>query len=352
MKVIFVIVSMKGGGAERVISILANQFVENGMEVTIMMTAGDEVAYSLNEKIHLICIGGRSGGSIKARLKRIKKMRDYFKADRDSLIISFGPGTSFFVVAADLFLKHKMIISERNDPAICEHKILRNIVYSRADRLVYQTEDAMNCFPVNLRKKGCVIPNPISQGLPEAYCGEREKTVVAVGRLERQKNHKLLLEAFSIFSKKNPGYKLHIFGEGSLMKELEQQISVLNIRGRVVMEGFCANVPDRIKKAGMYVLSSDYEGISNSLLEAMAMGIPSVSTDCPIGGSRLCIQSYENGILIPLNDLNSLVKAMCDVAGNKRLAKRLSLNAVKIRERYSEEAIAGKWIEVCTSCIK
>lgn len=352
MKVIFVIVSMKGGGAERVISILANQFVKRGIKVTIMMTAGDEVAYTLDKRIRLLCIGGRSGGSIRARLKRIKKMRDYFKDNRDSYIISFGPGTSFFVVAADLFLGHKIIISERNDPAICEHKLLRNIVYGRAGRVVYQTEDAMNCFPARLKKRGCIIPNPIAPELPEPYYGERDKTVAAVGRLEKQKNHRMLLEAFAVFRQKHPEYDLHIYGEGSLRKELEKRASELGIADRVVMEGFCANVPDKIRTAGMYVLSSDYEGISNSLLEAMAMGIPSIATDCPIGGSKLCIDSNKNGILIPLSDTSGLAKAMCDLAENGELAEKLSLDAAKIREKYSEEAIALQWIEVCNSCIK
>ena len=220
MKVIFVIVSMGGGGAERVISILANQFVKRGIDVTIMMTAGDEVAYELDERIHLFCAGKSSGGSMKKRIDRIKNMRKVFKENRDSIIISFGPGTSFFAVTADLFLKHKFIISERNDPAICPYPKLRNIVYNRAEKLVFQTEDAMRCFPQKMQQKGCVIPNPISGKLPEPYAGVRQKTIVAVGRLEDQKNYVLLINAFHKFHEEYPDYELHIYGKGSLQEKL------------------------------------------------------------------------------------------------------------------------------------
>ena len=204
MKIIFVMVNMAGGGAERVISILANRFVKLGNQVAILMTAGDTVAYELDPAIELFCAGSVSGGSMKKRLERIKNMRRFLKKNRDAVLVSFGPGTSFFTVLADLFLDHPLCISERNDPAACGHPHLRNLIYARADRLVFQTEDAMKSFPEKLRKKGCVIPNPVMEGLPSAFVGERKKTIVAVGRLQPQKNYGMLLKAFARFYKKYP----------------------------------------------------------------------------------------------------------------------------------------------------
>lgn len=343
MKVIFVIVSMGGGGAERVISILANQFVKKGIDVTIMMTAGDEVAYDLDERIHLFCAGETSGGSMKKRMERIRNMRKYFKENRDSIIISFGPGTSFFAVAADLFLGHTFIISERNDPAICLYPKLRNIVYNRAKELVFQTEDALKCFPMGIQKKGCVIPNPISAKLPAPYEGERQKTIVAVGRLEEQKNYPLLIRAFQKFYELHEDYELHIYGQGSLKEGLEAQIEGLGLTDSVLLKGFQKNVPEQIKTAGIYVLSSDYEGVSNALLEAMAVGLPVVATDCPIGGCSLCIEDGRNGLLIPVGNEEELVKALRRIAEEPTLAADMGRRAASVRQRFSEENIAAQW---------
>lgn len=350
MKVIFVIVSMGGGGAERVISILANQFVKKGIDVTIMMTAGDEVAYELDERIHLFCAGETSGGSMKKRIERIRNMRRFFKENRDSIIISFGPGTSFFAVVADLFLGHTFIISERNDPAICPYPKLRNMVYNRAKELVFQTEDALKCFPAGIQKKGCVIPNPISAKLPAPYEGERQKIIVAVGRLEDQKNYPLLLRAFQKFHALHEDYELHIYGQGSLKESLEAQIEGLGLTDSVLLKGFQKNVPEQIKTAGIYVLSSDYEGVSNALLEAMAVGLPVVATDCPIGGCSLCIEDGSNGLLIPVGNEEELVKALRRLAEEPALAAGMGRKAAKVRERFSEENIAARWEAILRKC--
>lgn len=346
MKVIFVIVSMAGGGAERVISILANQFVQNGIDVTILMIAGNEVAYELDKRIHLICAGQVSGGSMRKRMERIRNIRKVFKENRDSLIISFGPGTSFFAVLADLFLCHTFLISERNDPAACPHPRMRNLVYSYAKAVVFQTHDAMECFPDRLQKKGCVIPNPISGGIAVPYVGARQKTVVAVGRLEEQKNYGMLLHAFQQFHKKYEDYTLHIFGKGSLQKSLEELAAKLQISEAVYFEGFCPNVADKIRDAGIYALSSDYEGVSNALLEAMAAGLPVVATDCPIGGSRLCIEDGINGLLVPVGDADKMTQALERMVQHPEEAEAMGKRAVEVRERFSEEAIIAQWIEV------
>lgn len=343
MNVIFTVASMAGGGAERVISILANRLSEKGIKVTIIMTAGDTVSYQLNSRVKLLSAGGTSGGSMAKRLKRIRKMRAVLKANQKSVIISFGLGSCFFTSLANAGLHNKFIISERNDPAACPHPKLRNMVYSQADQLVFQTGDAVKCFPEKIQKRGIVIPNPISEDIEPAYIGERKKKIVAVGRLEPQKNYFLLLHAFLLFHQKFPDYTMHLYGEGYLRKDLQEFIEKKKIDHVVTFEGFHPNVHQEIKDAAIYVLSSDYEGISNALLESMALGLPVISTDCPIGGSRLCIQNGVNGLLVPVGDEKAMAQAMIYLASNPQEAEKLGQEAVRVRERFSELSILSQW---------
>lgn len=343
MEVAFVVSALHGGGAERVIATLANYMVGRGDDVTMLMTAGDEVVYRLKENVRLISIGQASGGNPLVRLKRLYAMRRYFKAHRQSHIVSFSTTINLFTIIATLGLKMDVVVSERNDPNRFHHKQLRDMIYALGARFVFQTEDAAYCFSKAIRQRSCVIPNPIRSDLPEAYSGEREKKIAAAGRLEPQKNHKLLLKAFADFHKSYPEYTLHIYGKGKMEQELKAFVSELHIESHVVWEGFRADVLEQIRTYGMYVLSSDYEGISNSLMEAMALGLPCISTDCPIGGSRLCIQNGENGRLTPIGDCEALQSAMEWIAQDSDRAEAMGQRAAGIRERFSEEKICELW---------
>ena len=351
MKVIFVISAMNGGGAERVLATLANRYVQQGDEVTILMVAGDESAYPLDEKVNILSIGQPSHGNPLVQLKRLWEMRKYFKQHRDRVLISFGTEINLFTIISSLGLKNKVIVSERNDPNQCSYSKIRDLIYGFCKGFVFQTEDAKKCFSDKIQKNSVVIPNPIRKQLPDLFLkGEpesrqREKKIAAVGRLESQKNHALLLKAFAGFHKAYPEWELHIFGKGKLEQVLKQQAQELDIENQVVFEGFRSDILENIRAYGMYVLSSDYEGISNSLMEAMALGLPCISTDCPIGGSALCIKDGENGLLVPVGDAVALQKAMEQVAGDERLAEKLGKNGIAVRDTFAEEVIAEMWRE-------
>ncbi len=347
MKVIFLTAGMAGGGTERVIAVLADYLVAKNYEVEIVMTARDEVEYKLDSRVHIYALGGSTGGSIKKRFERVTKLRRIMKDNRSAAILSFGTETNCFALLAGLGLKKKLVISERNDPNQCTYKRFRDIIYRLADKLVFQTKDAALCFNSRIAARGVVIPNPISENLPEPFEGKRNKEIVAVGRMQPQKNHKLLIEAFSIFGRKYPEYHLTIYGKGELQQDLEEQAKELQIADRVHFPGFTADVLHKIQNSAMYVLSSDYEGISNSLLEAMGSGLPVISTDCPIGGSAMLIEDGVNGLLVPLKDADKLAAAM-ERLTDEEYSKSLAQQAVKVKELYSTDNICRQWEVVIT----
>lgn len=344
MKVLLLTAVMEGGGTERVIAVLANYMAARKHDVTILMTAGEKVVYELNPAVNVISLGGRTGGSIGKRLDRIRAIRRYYKKDAKRLIVSFGTETNLFALIAGIGLKNKILVSERNDPNRCNYQGLRNAIYTLADGFVFQTKEAMECFERRMTARGEVIPNPVKEGLPTSFKGERKKQIVAVGRLEPQKNHKLLIQAFSDFYKKHPDYSLVIYGKGELEEELKVLSEEKDVSNAVVFAGFATDVIDKIRDSAMYVLSSDYEGISNSLMEAMAIGMPVISTKCPIGGSELLIRDGVNGLLVSVGDKAALSDAMCRIAEDEAVAVKMADEAEKVREDYSSEKICGKWL--------
>ncbi len=347
MNIIFVTAGMSGGGTERVISILADKWSADGHAVTIIATANRDVAYKLDKRIRLIQLGERTHGSFLKRIKRICSLRSIFRKERDAVICSMGIETNMYSVLAAMGLKNYLLISERNDPGQCAYCKIRDWFYRRADKLVCQTFAAQDYFISRGMKKDklCVIPNPLDPQLPEVYTGKRRKAVAAAGRLTEQKNHKLLINAFAGFHKRYPEYVLEIYGEGQLREELEKQISAQGMQESIFLMGFTNKLLNRIKDCSLYVLSSDYEGVSNSLMEAMAVGLPVIATDCPIGGSAMCIENGVNGLLIPINNEQALTEAMEHLIKNQDKLLQISEAAVGIRDRFSVDKVSAMWLE-------
>lgn len=343
-RIVFVIPDMPGGGTERVVALLANEYCRRGIAVTILLFAGHETAYPLRDGIQVISVGNPSGGSVRERLGRILRMRRFYRESAGCQIWAFSVMGAVFSMVSALGQKHFVLVSERNDPNQYEHPKIRNLSYLWADAVVCQTPDAMESFPAVIRRRALVIPNPLELEDTAAYEGEREKRIVAVGRLSAQKNHKLLLEAFAVFVEKYEDYVLEIYGKGELEEELKGLADSLGITGKVSFQGFCDHVQERIRTAGMYVLSSDYEGISNSMLEAMALGMPVIATDCPIGGSKMYIRDGVNGFLVPVGDVGALAAAMGRLAADPALGKRLGREAAKLKEELTVSKIADRFL--------
>ena len=396
-QLLFTIPVMKGGGAEKVAALLLNEFNKNGYECELILTnsSRDEfIDRGLNSDIgvtflrehfaergvigrflialfrlfaSLICkipeTLGKKVPATFAYLSFIAQYYDEYKALRkliknkpDAGIITFLQPSVPLTVLASRGLPNKVVVSERGDPfRILKKRYGFNFIrkyYQRADTVVFQTNDAKAAYPENISLKGTVIFNPINDRLPERYSGEREKNITTFCRISHEKNLTLLADAFAVFSKDFSDYRLKIIGdainssEKEVLRLLKEHISILGITDKVDFIAFTPEVHSLIIRDMMYVNSSDHEGMSNAMLEAMAIGMPVICTDCPIGGANAIIESGENGILTEVGNADELCEAMKKIAGDVEFRNKLSHNASHVRNNLALENIARKWMEL------
>lgn len=396
-KIIMCISGMRGGGAERIACVLMNEFKKRGACPSVFLTnqtAEEADRRNLGEAIPITGYGGASDaiGSVKRfgykllrifssavckvfeKSKRavpayfaylsfvsqyygqIGKLRSILKSNPDMTVIAFLLPSIPIALLSARGLKNRVIFSERGDPVrLMKKRFGRKFIekyYSRADCAVFQTSDAKNTYPENIAKKGTVIFNPISPELPEPYDGERSKNITTFCRISRQKNLPLLIDAFKNVHENFPDYKLRIIGspqnadDESVFEDIKKQISDLSLEEFVIFESFSKDVHSLIIKDAVYVNSSDYEGMSNAMLEAMAIGLPCVCTDCPIGGANAVITDGENGLLVKIGGADELSEAVEKVISDKGLAEKLSLNGRKIRDELSVGRITDRWLSL------
>lgn len=353
--VIFVTGSLADGGAEKVMSILASGCAELGADITLVILRPKRIVYSVSDKVKIIQFTDK--GKL-ATVKRIKKLHQVMKESAAEVVIPFLPIISLYTIIANIGVKKKLIMSERADPRAKFNNLpwkdkigsffMRKCgLYSLADWMVFQTPDAQSYYSEKVQKKSSIIPNPLDiDNLPERYEGEREKRIVAAGRFSEEKNFTLLISGFAAFHDIFPEYTLTIYGEGVLRKDYEAQVQRLGLEKYVEFPGFVSNLPEEINKAAMYISTSNHEGISNSMLEALGMGVPTIVTDCPVGGSKMFVCTDENGVLISMENRDELISAMKLIATNGEYVKHISNNAVKIREWLAAPNICQQWLRL------
>ncbi len=294
--------------------------------------------------------GVRSGNKFVNLLKRFYRLLKFMNKHRDAAVVALSLPSDCFAAILGLFVRNRVVISERNDPAQYpeskKYRRFRDFCFLLPDVCIFQTEEAMKYFPKIVQKKGHIIPNPINKNIPVFDGIKKEKKIVSAGRLKPQKNYPMLLTAFSKFSRSFPDYTLEIYGDGNQKEALEKLAAELNIEEKVVFNHFCEDIFPKMAEGSMFVMSSNYEGISNSMLEALAIGTPTICTDCPVGGAREMIENNVNGILVPVGDADALCDAMCRVAGDPEFAEMLGNNGKKIREKYPIEKIARQWVDL------
>ena len=276
-------------------------------------------------------------------------LRKYVKRHKPDIVLTMGVPLCIFTVPALMGLGVKHIISERNDPAHFEGKtstrIIARTLMRLADGYVFQTMEARDYYGGNIAKHSEIIHNPLLK-LPEetVMCeAGSKKEIVSVGRLNKQKNQQLLIEAFADICEEFPSYTLKIYGDGPERDRLQLLINDHALQSRVQLPGSTTEIIDKIRPTSLFVLSSIFEGMPNALMEAMALGIPCISTDCPCGGPRELIRNGENGILIPVGDKASLTEAMRKLMNDIGLYSKISQNAKSIRQSHSLDIICKQW---------
>ncbi|MBQ2903045.1 MAG: glycosyltransferase [Clostridia bacterium] len=394
--IVFVVGNYKNGGVPMRSTNLANEFAETGYHCTILVTkdiAGN-VFFDCHKNVSIVSlreyVKAHSNDTAvsennKKRSRRIKllkylryvskaipawdeKLRNEIRGLRrsenlsafiannpDCIYIPFGISYFESVFYGAKGINAKIIYAERNAPEIdfpkekTEKKRLLKLL-SKADGAVLQTNDELAFFEGYLNNT-VVINNPVKANLPGPFKGERRKVVVNFCRIAEQKNLPLMINAFMKFHQTHPGYSLEIYGntveenEEDLKKSYLEMISSLNAEEYIKILPPRADVHSVVRDCAMFVSSSDFEGLSNSMVEAMAIGLPCVCTDCLGGGAREMITDGENGLLVPVKDADALTHAMCRMADNKDLSQKCSENAAKVRETHNVESVAEKWLE-------
>ena len=350
-KILFAIPQLAGGGAERVTAALAGEISRReGYEVHIAVYTRDSAKdYPVAGSVIWHCLPAGRRPWYRRIPEKIQFFRKTVRTVAPDFVVSLaGPEVLTLLALGMAGCDVSLCLSERNDPRRYPKephlRILRRWVYGKCDGLVFQTREAMEYFPRAIRKKSVVIGNPLTGALPERYEDSREKRIVTACRLNAQKNLPLLLDAFSDLAQEFPEYTLDIYGEGPERERLEEKIKDMGLLDRITLRGFSDQVYDDIRRAALFVLPSDYEGISNSMLEAVALGVPTVCTDCPAGGARETIVPGVNGLLVPVGDRAALADAMRRILCDDAFAEKISREGVKLRDHLSVSVIAQEWL--------
>lgn len=363
-KIAFHLNSLQQGGAERVVSNLANRFAKEGYEVVIATEWYGTDEFALDQKVRRVHVGltkeDENRSRISKMLRRIWYLRRFMKKEKPDVVVAFTRGVLYRALAAGIGTGIPVVISVRTDPVghydKKADKLRIPLLFPHAAGCVFQTEGAKAFFAPYLQENSRIILNPLNPkyvGVPEPAV--RTKDVVQSGRLVDFKNQPMLIRAFLKVHEKHPDYTLKIYGPDSKdgTKEiLESIIHENHAEDFVKLMGGSNTLEKDLADAALYAFSSDWEGLPNALMEAMALGLPVVSTDCPCGGPKTLIEDGVNGLLVPIMDEKAMTDGILCLIEDRELAERLGREARKISERANEDAVFEQWQTYLQECCK
>ncbi len=362
MKIVFIIPRLVYSGAPKMMAWIAKQMGQQGHNVKFVALFSGEKERKLGKNVEFHWLGVKQSKSRFVRntfgmLNVLLKLDNYVKEENPDVLVSFldSVGYMYLPIARK---RCKVVTSERVDP-YKRRGVLGKIkiwLMSFADITVFQTEGAREFFKdkYNIYENSVVIPNPVvitdevkvlCEQIPTFE--ERDNRIVTVGRLSlHQKRQDVLLKAFDIVHKTHPELRLVIYGDGEDKEKIQEMITQMGVNNYVTLAGKVIGVEKEIVNAKAFVLTSDFEGIPNALIEALSVGVPCVSTDCSPGGAKLLIDNGENGFLVPCGDEKQIAEKILKIVENREISKRFSKEGLKVAEDFSEEKIAGVWEQI------
>jgi GalNAc-alpha-(1->4)-GalNAc-alpha-(1->3)-diNAcBac-PP-undecaprenol alpha-1,4-N-acetyl-D-galactosaminyltransferase len=351
-KIVLVISSLDTGGAERVLSELANYLVSQNYDVTLVTFEKNQEKpfYFLDKKVNLLSLNIEKNGNFFKKIiysfRAISNLRSLLKKSDFKIVISFLHFVNIITLLSSIKLNIPVLVSERIDPNFHNlpkiYEWLRLKIYRLANKLIVQTKSAASYFPKNFFGKIKIIPNPVKKPSNiKSFFSQKPLKLISAGRLDKQKDHQTLIKAFALLTESYPNLRLEIYGKGILKKDLELLIKRLGLTNKIFLKGVTENIEEKLLGADIFVFPSLYEGFPNALCEAMAVGLPVVASNC--SGNVDVVTDYINGRLFKVGDANNLLKVLIEVLEDDIQRKQISLKAVDLSSDYSYEKIFLEW---------
>lgn len=350
MKITIITRNLGSGGAERVISQLLSEWAKNSIQSSLIMIENTEDFYTIPDGTKVIRIGRKHRNPLINKLLTYYLIRKIVLNEKPDVVLSMPEEIGIYVIGALLCTKIPVVVSERNNPRVMPYKkftrLLRKILYPFASGFIFQSNEAASFFPKRIRSRSVILPNPLDLNrIPSVYEGDHKKVIVAAGRFEKQKNFKLLIDAFSEIYLKYQDYKLVIYGDGTLRNELSSYAKQVIGDAGYLFPGKNSNLLADMIENEIFVLSSDYEGAPNVLIEAMACGMAVISTNYEPGGVDYIIDDGENGFIVPTGEKEILVQKIEQLINDKELQKKFRLNSTVIKEKFDSTIVSKQWLD-------
>lgn len=351
MIVTFLLASLGSGGAERVVSLLANKMVERGCQVEIICLKFNDVYYQTDSRVKVTLAMQQT----KNRFTEIFWLRKYLKKQKPDVVIPFTEGVYCFTILSLLGTGIPIIASERLDPAAMSktRKILKRFLLPYADWLVVQTQSIKEYFPESIQKKTSIIYNPVNEESlsPALPLREgRQNRIISVGRLYPQKNQAMMIRAFAKVADEFPDWQLVIYGEGPLRESLELIVESFELQDRVLLPGRTEHVVEELRRSKIFCMSSDYEGMSNAMIEAICVGLPIISTK--VSGTEELIRDGENGFIVEIGDEERFTNCISQLISSPSLQDKMSVRNTQLAQTFNIDHIVDEWISLIKTVVK